>query len=191
VPRPPGPPAGGGRLRPEQQREVAGIGTGSPKEAEFVAGLAEQGAKRDEILRQLERLRRGGGRPGDRNEGLREALQTDSGCARNAAIRDDKEVWDALKGLDTEGRKAMIGQLRAHHLVPMEAVGRFPRVFGPAADAGWRPDAAGNRFCCRPAKRPRVASQRARAPSAVPTTTTRIPLGMMKRSRRLLAFRSS
>ena len=144
VPRPPGPPAGGGRLRPEQQREVAGIGTGSPKEAEFVAGLAEQGAKRDEILRQLERLRRGGGRPGDRNEGLREALQTDSGRARNAAIRDDQAIRDAVEGLGTKEREAMLGQLRAHHLVPMKAVRDFPRVFGPAADAGWRPDAAGN-----------------------------------------------
>ena len=38
----------------------------------------------------------------------------------------------------------MLGQLRAHHLVPVEAVRSFPRVFGPAADAGWRPDAAGN-----------------------------------------------
>ena len=138
-PPPPRPPARETRLRPEQQREIAGIETGNPQEAEFVTGLAEQGAKRDEVLRQFDKLRRGGFQPGDRNEGLREALQTDSNRARNAAFKADRKVQSALAA-----HKITREQLQAHHIIPMQVVRDFPNVFGPAADAGWRPDAADN-----------------------------------------------
>jgi len=119
--------------------ELNGIETHSDEEREFIEGLARQGAKRDEIIRQLEKLRQGGFRSGDRNRGLRDALQTDSGRARNNAFRADAEIQQRLAaGTVTSG------ELRAHHLATIQALRDFPSVFGPAADAGWEVDGADN-----------------------------------------------
>ena len=133
------PPPGQELQRQAWMDELNGIETHSDEEREFIEGLARQGAKRDEIIRQLEKLRQGGFRSGDRNRGLRDALQTDSGRARNNAFRADAEIQQRLAaGTVTSG------ELRAHHLATIQALRDFPSVFGPAADAGWEVDGADN-----------------------------------------------
>jgi len=143
----PQPPLGGMQPPHDWKKEKEGIETSADNERKLVEGLAQQGAKRDEIVRQLQAFRAKrakaaqSGEPDkiDRSEWLRDDLKSTSGAARDAAIKADPAIQKALAA-----GKITREDLIAHHLTPIEALRAFPFLFGGAADAGWRPDASGN-----------------------------------------------